>query len=147
VVGNHDEVLSHVLSQTLEHIYENEPRVHIHSEPTMRHYVRHGKCLVGAVHGHQTKDSDLIPIMATERPEDWGATKFRFFFRGHEHHDRVQEYPGGVVEMVRTLAPKDAWHTGKGYMALRDMKAIVMHKDFGIMQRFICGIDFLRSLK
>lgn len=145
VVGNHDEVLSHVLSETLANIYEDEPRVVIHDDPTMRHYIQHGKCLVGAVHGHQTKDNELIGIMATERPEAWGETKFRYFFRGHHHHDSIKEFNGGIVEMVRTLAPKDSWHTGGGYLAGRDMKAIIMHKEYGIVERYVCGIDMLRT--
>lgn len=145
VVGNHDEVLSHVLSETLDNIYENEPRVKVYNQPTMRHYVEHGKCLIGAVHGHQTKDAELMGIMASEKAEAWGRTKFRYFFRGHHHHDSIKEYNGGLVEMVRTLAPKDSWHTGAGYLSGRDMKAIVMHKDFGIVERYVCGIDMLRS--
>ena len=35
------------LSIMLANIYENEPRVVIHDQPTARHYVRHGKVLIG----------------------------------------------------------------------------------------------------
>lgn len=142
--GNHDHVLALALSVLLRNVYENEPRLKIHDSPTMRHYIRHGKCLVGVVHGHQTKDSDLPGIMATERAEDWGQTKHRTFLRGHHHHDSRKEYNGCTVEQFRTLAAGDAYAVGGGYLSGRDMKAIVLHSEHGERARFTCGIDVLR---
>ena len=143
--GNHDEVLALALSVLFRNVYENEPRVIVHDEPTMRHYIRHGKCLIGVVHGHQTRDNDLPGIMATEKPQDWGDTQHRFFWRGHHHHDSRKEYNGCIVEQFRTLAAGDAYAVGGGYLSGRDMKCVVMHKEFGEQARFTCGIDVLRS--
>jgi hypothetical protein len=143
--GNHDETFAHFLNIMFRTLYENEPRVVIHDAPTTRHYLRHGKCLIGVVHGHQTKDRDLPGIMAAERPEDWGQTKHRVFFRGHHHHDNRVEYTGPCfVEMVRTLAPGDSFAVGGGWLSGRDMKCIVMHEEFGEQMRLTCGIDVLR---
>ena len=143
--GNHDHVLALALSVLFRNVYENEPRVTVHDSPTMRHYIQHGKCLIGTVHGHQTKDSDLPGIMATEKPKEWGQTKHRYFFRGHHHHDNRKEYNGCIVEQFRTLAAGDAYAVGGGYLSGRDMKCIVMHKEFGEQSRFTCGIDVLRA--
>jgi hypothetical protein len=82
--------------------------------------------------------------MATEKPEEWGATKHRVFFRGHHHHDNRVEYNGCIVEQMRTLAPGDAYAVGGGYLSGRDMKCIVMHSEFGEQMRLTCGIDVLR---
>lgn len=142
--GNHDEVFAHFLNVMFRALYENEPRVVIHDAPTTRHYLIHGKCLIGVVHGHQTKDRDLAGIMATERPGEWGQTKHRVFFRGHHHHDNRVEYNGCIVEQMRTLAPGDAYAVGGGYLSGRDMKCIVMHSEFGEQMRLTCGIDVLR---
>ena len=142
--GNHDETFAHFLNVLFRNLYANENRVIVHDAPTTRHYLRHGKCLLGVVHGHQTKDRDLPGIMATEKPEDWGATKHRVFFRGHHHHDNRVEYNGCVVEQMRTLAPGDAYAVGGGYLSGRDMKCIVMHSEFGEQMRLTCGIDVLR---
>lgn len=143
--GNHDETFAHFLNIMFRTLYENEPRVVIHDAPTTRHYLRHGKCLIGVVHGHQTKDRELPGIMAAERPEDWGQTKHRVFFRGHHHHDNRVEYTGPCfVEMVRTLAPGDSFGVGGGWLSGRDMKCIVMHEEFGEQMRLTCGIDVLR---
>jgi len=144
-IGNHDDVLSMAMSIMLANVYENEPRIIIHDQPTPRHYIRHGKTFVGITHGHRTKDRDLPGIMATERPQDWGETAHRYFYRGHHHHDSVEEFNGCKVEQFRTLAPGDAWAVGGGYLSGRDMKMIVHHKEYGEMARHTCSIDLLRA--
>lgn len=145
-IGNHDDVLSMALSIMLANIYENEPRVIVHDMPTRRHYIRHGKVLIGITHGNLAKDRDLPGIMATEKAEDWGATRYRFFYRGHHHHDTLQEFNGCKVEQFRTLAAGDAYAVGNGYLSGRDMKLIVHHAEFGEVGRTICSIDMLRNI-
>jgi hypothetical protein len=145
--ANHDPVLGLALAILLKHVYEKEPRVIIHAQPTFRHYVRHGKTLLAFCHGHQTKDAQLPGIMATERAKDWGETLFRYFWRGHHHQDAKQEYNGCIVEQVRTLAARDAYASGAGYLSGRDMKLITYHSEYGEQGRSTCGIDLLRSLQ
>lgn len=145
-IGNHDEVLSMALSIMLANVYENEPRVVIHDAPTRRHYVRHGKVLIGVTHGDRTKDRDLPGIMATERAEDWGQTKHRYFYRGHHHHDSREEFNGCMVEQFRTLAPGDAYAVAGGWLSGRDMKLIVHHAEYGEVARTTCSIDMLRAV-
>lgn len=145
VPGNHDPILSRSMNVFFRNIYENEPRIIVHDDPTTRYYLEHGLNLIGAVHGHQTKDKDLPGVMAMEKAQSWGRTKFRTFFRGHHHHDSRVEYNGCVVEQLRTLTPGDAYAVGAGYLSGRDMKAIVLHKLFGEQARFTCGIEVLRS--
>jgi hypothetical protein len=145
--ANHDPVLGLALAILLKHVYSDNPRVVIHAEPTFRHYVRHGKTLLAFVHGHQTKDAQLPGIMATERAKDWGDTLFRYFWRGHHHQDAKQEYNGCIVEQVRTLAARDAYASGAGYLSGRDMKLITYHSEYGEQGRSTCGIDLLRSLQ
>jgi len=143
--GNHDPMLGGVMSTMLANIYENEPRIVVHDNPGWRFYVEHGKCLLGVTHGDKTKDGQLPGIMATEKPEAWGRTRHRYYWRGHHHHDVVEEFNGCKVEQFRTLAAGDAYAVGHGYLSGRDMKGIVMHKDYGEIARFTCGIDLLRA--
>jgi hypothetical protein len=103
--------------------------------------------MVGAIHGHKTKDAELLQIMATEEPEAWGRTQHRVYFRGHHHHDSRVEYNGGIVEQVRTLSAPDAFAVGRGYLSGRDLKCIVMHEEFGEQDRHTCGIDVARRRK
>ena len=139
--GNHDHVLALALNVMMANIYENEPRVKVDDAPTMRHYIQHGKVLIGVVHGHQTKDNDLGAIMATERPADWGQTEHRYFYRGHHHQDKVLDLRGCKVEQFRTLAPKDAYAAGGGYFSGQDMKAIVHHAKHGEIARHTFAIS------
>lgn len=146
VPGNHDDVLSIALGIMLACRFADEPRVIIHHSPARRQYILHGKVLIGAVHGDQTKDPDLPGIMATERPEWWGQTKYRYFYRGHHHQDRLQEFNGCKVEQFRTLAAGDAYAVGHGYLSGRDMKLLTHHAEYGEVARTTCSIDLLRSL-
>lgn len=146
VPGNHDELLGFVMSTFLSHHYRANPRIKVHNEKRWRFYVRHGKCLLGFTHGDKTRDNDLIPLMATERAEDWGETTYRRFFRGHDHVERVQEYPGGSVEHVRNLSPEDSYASSHGFLSGRDMHALTFHAEGGLLNRQICSIDLLRTL-
>ena len=147
VPGNHDPVLGVAMGVLLANVYEDEPRVIVHDAPTLRFYIRHGKTMLGFVHGDKTKDSSLPGIMASEKPEDWGLTRHRYFFRGHHHHDSRVEYNGCIVEQVRTLAANDAYATGGGFLSGRDMKMIVFHKEYGEVSRTTCSVDMLRGAR
>lgn len=145
-IGNHDETLSLCLSILLSHVYENEPRVVVHDQPTRRHYITHGKVLIGVTHGDKTKEANLPGLMATERPKDWGNSKYRYWYRGHHHHDSKKEYNGATVEQFRTLAPNDEYSTSGGWLSGSDMKLLTHHKDYGEVSRVVCSINLLRDL-
>ncbi len=144
-IGNHDDHSSIMLSIALGQFYEREPRVTIDTSPEPFHWFRFGKCMLGVHHGDKTKSANLPAVMACDRPEDWGATRHRYFYVGHIHHDTVKEYPGVTVESFRTLAARDAWHHGQGYRSGRDLKLDVLHREFGRINRHIIGIDQIVS--
>ena len=146
VAGNHDEILGHALRSSFKMLYSEEPRVEILDSPSSRQYIQFGKVLIGAVHGHQTKDRDLPGIMATERPEQWGQTKHRVFFRGHHHHDNRVEYNGCTVEQLRSGGANDAYAVEHGYLSGRDLKCIVFDPEFGELSRSTCSIDLVRKI-
>ena len=143
-IGNHDDHSSVMLAAFLDAYFSNEPRVTIQPTISKFSYFRFGKCLVGVTHGDTVKHNDLGELMAADKPEDWGATEFRYWYVGHIHHSRKTELRGCTVESFRTLAAKDAWHAGKGYRSGRDMNAIVLHKDFGEIARYRCDIRMAR---
>ena len=141
--GNHDPHASFALAIAMKMFFENEPRVEVDLSPSLFRYLKFGKNLIGSHHGHGTKGSDLPLLMATDRPIDWGETEFRVWYCGHIHHYTAREYPGCNVETFRTLAAKDAWHTGKGYRSGRDMTSITIHREWGEVQRTRCDISML----
>lgn len=143
VIGNHDDTGSLFLSILLKHVYENEPRVIVDDAPSPFHYVRWGKVLIGAHHGHTCKMEKLPGVMAADRAEDWGQTQFRYWLTGHIHHDSKKEFPGCMVESFRTLAAKDSYATYGGWRSGRDTKVIVYHKERGEVSRNTVDISML----
>ena len=144
-IGNHDDHSSLFLSIALANIYENEPRLNVVNTPTITHYYRFGKNLIGVHHGHTIKPDKLPLLMATDRPQDWGETTNRLWLCGHIHHLSKKEYQGVIVETFRTLAGRDAWAASMGYKSGRDMNAIVLHKEFGEVARYIVSVEMLRQ--
>ncbi len=144
-IGNHDDHSAVMLSAFLSAYFNDEPRVTIQPTIAKFHYVKFGKCLVGVTHGDTIKHNDLGELMATDQPENWGATEHRMWFVGHIHHSRKTELRGCTVESFRTLAAKDSWHAAKGYRSGRDMNAIVLHKEFGEVARYRCDIRMARG--
>lgn len=151
-IGNHDLSSSIFLMECLANIYADDPRITVDVSPAHYHYFSFGSVLVGTHHGHGVKMDQLPIIMATDRPDDWGRTKHRYWWTGHVHHsrtkmiaDRGQDFVGCSVESFRILAPADAWAAQKGYRPIRDMTAIVLHKQHGEVARFKVNPDMLTT--
>ena len=140
-IGNHDDTGAMFLMAALKHMYQNEERVDIDFTPSVFQYVRFGNCFFGVHHGHTAKMDKLPLVMATDRPGDWGETEFRYWYTGHIHHDSMKEFSGVKCESFRTLASKDAWATAGGYRSGQDSKAIVLHRDFGEVERHTINIS------
>lgn len=135
VRGNHDPEAYFAIALAMFQHFRDEPRVTVNTKPGDYLFKRFGKCLIGSHHGHGAKADNLPLLMATDRPEDWGATEHRVWLVRHVHHRTVKEHPGCDVETFRTLAGKDAWHAQKGYRSKRDQTLIVYHKKYGEVQR------------
>ena len=145
VGGNHDPSSMVFLRVALAHLYEREPRVEVDAAPTPFHYVRFGKVLIATHHGDKVKPDKMPGIIATDRPQDWGETEFRYCYSGHVHHDAVKDFPGVRVESVRVLPPTDAWSHAVGYRSGRDMRRIDLHRDFGEVARQTVNPAMLRN--
>jgi hypothetical protein len=141
--GNHDGHSSYALALMISCWFHNEPRLEVDLSPSMVWYYKFGLNLIGSTHGDTIKEKDMLPIMAADKAQDWGATKFRYWYAGHVHHSHVKEYQGGIVEYFRTLASRDAWHQGQGYRAGRDMCCIVLHENHGEIERHKCDISMI----
>ena len=146
-LGNHDWHTSLFLSMALKHIYEREERVKVADSYSPRIYHRFGANLIGVTHGDKTKPDSLPLLMAAERQTDWGETKHRVWYTGHLHHERIKEYTGCKVETARTLAGRDSYHAEHGYLSGRDMQAVVHHREFGQVERYIVSVEMLEKAR
>jgi molybdenum-dependent DNA-binding transcriptional regulator ModE len=143
VSGNHDPHAVWALAYSIAAYFDTDPRVTVDLSPSKHWFYRFGSVLIGATHGDTTKHKELLGVMAADRPEDWGATKHRYFYTGHVHSQNVTELPGLVCESFRTLAAKDAYAAGAGYRAGRDMRLIVMHSKHGEIERHRCDVGMV----
>ena len=141
-VGNHDDQTAYALSIILAEHYRLEPRVEIDTTYNKFYFREFGANLIGVNHG-MLKPEVLYRVMASDRPEAWGRTKYRCWHVGHIHHTQVKEIDGVIVESFRSLKSKDAYETEHGYRAGRDMKAILYHIDHGEIERHTCNITQL----
>lgn len=136
-IGNHDPSSAIVLMIALANIYENDPRITIDTSPRHFHYYEFGKVLLATHHGHgrAAKAEQLPLIMASDQPDMWGRTRYRYWHTGHVHHQSVKDHAGCTTESHRILPPEDAYAANEGYRSHRDMKAIVYHRDYGEVGR------------
>lgn len=134
-IGNHDPASSIFLMECLSSLYEKEPRVSVDTSPAHYHYFEWGALLMGTHHGHGCKPDKLPGIMAADRPEAWGRTKFHHWITGHIHNESRKDFAACVWESMRVLAPIDGWAAKNGYRGYRDMKAIVFHREHGEVVR------------
>jgi len=143
LIGNHDDHTSQMLGLSLALFYDGNERVEIHDNPGKFWFHRFGQVLIGAGHGDTCRPAQLPGIMATDRAEDWGKTRHRYFYTGHIHTQNVAEYPGCIWESFKTMAAKDAWTAAKGYRSGRDMYCIVHHQDHGEVERHRVDVAML----
>jgi hypothetical protein len=145
IPGNHNETGALWMSAALAQIYENEPRITVDTQPSLFAYFQFGKTLVGVHHGHTVKMDALPGVMAADRPEMWGSSKYRYWFTGHIHNQQIKEFAGCTVESFNTLAPNDAYAANGGWRSRQNMKAIVLHKEFGEVARHTVNPQMLEA--
>lgn len=131
--GNHDEHTTVAVTYFIHAWYRNEPRVRVDTDPSLFWWMRFGKVLLGATHGHTVKIDKMPQIMAHRRAEDWGATKFRFVHGFHLHHSAKYqtEGEGCISEIHQAPVPQDVWHHGAGFLSGRSVQSITYHHDLG----------------
>lgn len=144
--GNHNPDAYVILQVSLGLLYEDNPRVIVDQSPAWHVYHEFGKNLIGITHGDKCKMTALGEIMAADVPEAWGRTTFKTWLTGHIHSDKKYEGRGWTAESFRTLAAADAYSKGAGYRSGRDMKAIVLHEEWGEIERYRVDISRVRHV-
>jgi hypothetical protein len=136
VSGNHGGLSEFMLGDLLEVKYENDKFVNVDNSPTSRKYYTFGKNLIGYTHGDQEKVTDLVGIMATEKPKEWGDSTHRLWHLGHMHMMQSREFQGVKVEWLPSLSASDAWHSKRGYINnTRGVVSSLFDKEMGLVNR------------
>lgn len=143
-IGNHDDTGAPWLSVALSALYENNDRVEVMISRAPFQYFEFGKVLIGSHHGHTCKMQNLPAVMAADQAKAWGRTEYRYWLTGHIHHDSMKEFPGVKCESFRTLAAKDAYAAWGGYRAGQDCKCLIMHPEFGEIERHTVNLAMVK---
>lgn len=135
--GNHDPESAAWLNIALGMFYSEEPRVEIDLEDGNNDIWLHlfGVNYIGATHGHTMKPERMAMVMADDKPDYWGASKYRWMIFGHIHHETVKEVGSVRCESFRQPVPKDAYAHSHGYRAGNSMSSVTLHKTDGEIGR------------
>jgi len=135
-IGNHDDHTSQVLSICLMQAFKNNPRVKIAAPEAAFFCHEFGKNLIISTHGHMVKPAKMQGVVTNYYPQEWGRTEHRYCYLGHYHHEERKEENGLTTEIFNTLAASDAWHHASGYKSKRNMKALILDKEYGEIERY-----------
>ena len=134
VSGNHDQQSVWHLGDSLECYFHKYTDVEIENTPILRKYHQHGKVMLMFTHGDKGKRQDYPLLMATEKPEMFGSTRFRECHTGHTHMTKMDEQHGVRVRVLPALCPPDDWHAENGFVGnLRSAEAYVWNLDEGLV--------------
>jgi hypothetical protein len=133
--GNHDMASAHWLQEIFYVLYENDPRVTVDNSPRPYYCHVHGLTMLTVHHGHLKGKGNLLSILPSIFPKEWGATEYRYSHEGHMHHKEVSENKGMIREMHQTLAANDSHGSRGGYVSERGTTCITYSKKYGEVSR------------
>lgn len=146
VSGNHDPESMFMIGEILDAYYHNNNNVNIDNSPKQRKYYQYGQNSFQYTHGNEEKHAELGLIFATEEPQLWADTEYRFAKLGHFHSNKktsyvsVQEHQGFQVQILPSLSGSDAWHYSKGYMSKKQAKGFLYHKTKGQVAEYTYSV-------
>lgn len=134
VNGNHDYYSSIFLREALYGWYHHVKGVDVQRIMRHRQTFLYGKSLITFVHGDEGNVKDYPAIIASENPELWGKSKWRFVFTGHLHTEReLPVFSDITVYRMPSLASSDEWHMRKGYKSRKALIGYIIDKERGVI--------------
>jgi hypothetical protein len=137
VSGNHDELMSYALAQTIEATFSKSKTITFDVDDSPRKYVAFGTSMLCFTHGDKVRDTDLPMIVSHEAADMWGQTSHRYVYMGHLHHNKqvkylaVKEHPGITLQWLRSPKPTNKWHRDNGYLGSQGITSFIHSKDGG----------------
>lgn len=135
IQGNHDRDAYLAVMFAMMQRYRDNPRIEVQRNTGDFFVMEFGLCLFAAHHGDKAKAERLVMHLASEWPEMWGRTRFRFYFTGHLHHAKLLDIGGVQVEQLRPVTPRDFYAASNAYGSQSQMQAITFHRQRGEISR------------
>nr|DAG70177.1 MAG TPA: DNA polymerase II small subunit [Caudoviricetes sp.] len=134
VKGNHDEMSTFGIMQTLNAYYKNNEQIEINTSCKFRQYIRYGTNLIGLSHNERIQD--VSKIMAAETGTYFGECRYKLFLMGHLHKQQLLEDDYGVdIRRMPSVVGASAWTAQQGYTGTNKMsQTFVFDKDKGLIE-------------
>lgn len=134
VKGNHDEMSTFGIMQTLNAYYKNNEQIEINTSCKFRQYIRYGTNLIGLSHNERVQD--VSKIMAAETGTYFGECRYKCFLMGHLHKQQLLEDDYGVdIRRMPSVVGASAWTAQQGYTGTNKMsQTFVFDKDKGLIE-------------
>lgn len=134
VKGNHDEMSTFGIMQTLNAYYKNNEQVEINTSAKFRQYIRYGTNLIGLSHNERVQD--VSKIMAAETGTYFGECRYKLFLLGHLHKLQLLEDDYGVdIRRMPSVVGASAWTAQQGYTGTNKVsQTFVFDKDKGLIE-------------
>lgn len=134
VKGNHDEMSTFGIMQTLNAYYKNNEQIEINTSSKFRQYIRYGTNLIGLSHNERVQD--VSKIMAAETGTYFGECRYKLFLLGHLHKLQLLEDDYGVdIRRMPSVVGASAWTAQQGYTGTNKMsQTFVFDKDKGLIE-------------
>lgn len=144
--GNHSRTNDIWAAKLFRAAYEHTGRVNVVDNTSVFIPYRMGKTFVLCHHTDKCKPAQLAKVMATDYPEEWGETMFRYIDGGHVHHQMVtKEHPGVVYESWNNLAAADKYAHDGGWRSRQLITRVDRSKTYGDIGRRVLSIHEVRD--
>lgn len=139
IAGNHNPNSYMAIMFALAERYRDNPRVTVRKDPREIWAHRFGSNFLAAHHGDKSKPERLVMFLADEYADDWGKTKHRFLWTGHQHHLKSADIGGMQWEQLRAMTARDAYAYTNAYTARSQLRATTLHRTGGEVERQSVG--------
>lgn len=145
--GNHSRSNDVWMRVFLNHVYQNNKRLHVLDNSSVFIPYRMGNTFVMCHHSDKCKPPQLVSVMATDFARDWGESTYRYIDIGHIHHRMVaKEMPGVTVESWAQLAPSDKWAHDGGWRSRACLSAVLRSKTYGEKGRITITAEEVKDI-
>ena len=145
--GNHDPDAALWINLVLATAYENDDRVTI--APNEPHLIplTWGKCFTPVCHGDKAAFQRRYNMLTNVFYKEMGEAEHVYCWQGHLHHKQREEIGRCTFEIFNSMTAPDQYHADGGYGAERNMTAIILHKEFGEVDRKVCSLNLARQFQ
>ena len=127
--SNHDYMSWYMLANCLYAWFHNNPNLTWDISMRHRKYTEYGNTMIWVSHWDGAKESDVWILRATERPEIWARTKFRYIYLHHIHHKIAKDLIWVTLEYMRSASSPDRWHSDNWYINKQAVDWFIISKE------------------